>query len=223
MAKTGKVIKKSFFDVKSSLISSKISLYGTTKEEMVGKTVNLDLTRILRGKNLEFKMKVKLDGENLVGEPVSLNLAGAFIRRMMRKGSDYVEDSFITECKDCNVVIKPFLITRNKVSRAVRNLLRTTTRKYLEGYLKARTSKEVFSDIMSNKIQKELSFKLKKVYPLALCEIRVFEITLDKPSESPKEKQHVKEEVKEVREVKEEKKEEVKEEKAEKVKKAKKE
>ena len=211
MAKSVKLIKKTFFDVKSSLVSSKISLYGATKEEMIGKTVNLDLTRILRGKNLEFKMKVKLEGDSLVGEPVSLNLAGAFIRRMMRKGSDYVEDSFVTSCKDGNVIIKPFLITRNKVSRTVRNLLRVNTRKYLEGYLKARTTKEVFSDIMSNKIQKELSFKLKKIYPLALCEIRVFEITNEKVAE-------VKEEIKE-----EPKTEEKKEEKAEKTKKAKKE
>lgn len=210
MVKTGKLIKKGFFDVKSPLISSKISLYGATKEEMVGKTVNLDLTRILRGKNLEFKMKVKLEEGDLIGEPVSLSLAGAFIRRMMRKGSDYVEDSFITACKDCNVTIKPFLITRNKVSRTVRNILRINTRKFLEGYLKARTVKEVFSDIMSSKVQKELSFKLKKIYPLALCEIRVFEITSDKVSENHKE-------------AKEEKKEEVNDAKEEKVKKAKKE
>lgn len=217
MAKTGKLVKKGFFDVKSPLISSKVSLYGASKEEMVGKTVNLDLTRILRGKNLEFKMKVKLEGDSLVGEPVSLNLAGAFIRRMMRKGSDYVEDSFVTACKDGNVVIKPFLITRNKVSRTVRNLLRVNTRKYLEGYLKARTTKEVFSDIMSNKIQKELSFKLKKIYPLALCEIRVFEITLEKASEAAKEK---KEDMRE--EIKEEKKEESKVEEKKEEKKAKK-
>ena len=218
MAKSGKLIKKTFFDVKSSLVSSKISLYGASKEEMVGKTVNLDLTRILRGKNLEFKMKVKLEGDSLVGEPVSLNLAGAFIRRMMRKGSDYVEDSFVTACKDGKVIIKPFLITRNKVSRTVRNLLRVNTRKYLEGYLKARTTKEVFSDIMSNKIQKELSFKLKKIYPLALCEIRVFEITNEKVAEV---KEEIKQEPKS-EEIKEEKKEE-KTEKKEAKKKAKKE
>ena len=29
---------------------------------------------------------------------------------------------------------------------------------------------------MTNKLQKELSFKLKKIYPLALCEIRIFKI-----------------------------------------------
>jgi ribosomal protein S3AE len=39
-----------------------------------------------------------------------------------------------------------------------------------------KTSLELFSDIMVGKIQKELSLKLKKIYPLALCEIRILEI-----------------------------------------------
>jgi len=38
------------------------------------------------------------------------------------------------------------------------------------------TFKEVASEVMANKIQKELSLKLKKIYPLALCEIRVLEL-----------------------------------------------
>ena len=31
-------------------------------------------------------------------------------------------------------------------------------------------------EIMKNRIQKPLSLKLKKIYPLSLCEIRVFKI-----------------------------------------------
>jgi ribosomal protein S3AE len=75
------------------------------------------------------------------------------------------------------------MITRNKVSRAVRNELRKESRKFLEGFVTTRTSKEVFSDLTSNKIQRELSMKLKKIYPLALCEIRVFEMIFEKKIE----------------------------------------
>jgi ribosomal protein S3AE len=95
---------------------------------------------------------------------------------MIRKGSDYIEDSFIVECKDAKATIKPYMITRNKISRAVRAEIRNEVKKYIESYAKARTIKEIMSDIISNKIQKELSLKSKKIYPLALCEIRVFEI-----------------------------------------------
>ena len=66
--------------------------------------------------------------------PEELDLAGSYIRRAMRKGSDYVEDSFIVDCKDAKIQVKPFLITRNKVSRAIRKELRNNAKKYLESY-----------------------------------------------------------------------------------------
>jgi ribosomal protein S3AE len=174
--KAKKAIKKQFFDVKSDLTHSKLSLYGANVEELAGKVLTIDLSRSLRGKNLVLKIRTKLDAGTLVGEPVSLNLAGSYVRRMMRTGVDYVEDSFIVECKDSKVVVKPFMITRNKVPRSVLNSLRVEAKKFIEGFVKARILKEVFSEIMANKIQRELSLKLKKIYPLALCEIRDIEL-----------------------------------------------
>lgn len=174
--KVKKGIKRSFFEVVAPLTSTKIFLYAATKEELAGKVVKLDLTRSLRGKSLELRFRVKNQNGILEGDPIALELMGSFIRRMIRKGIDYVEDSFILETKDAKVIVKPFLITRNKVSRAVRNSLRENTRKNLEAHFKTRSTKELFSEIISNKIQKELSLKLKKIYPLALCEIRWFEI-----------------------------------------------
>ncbi|MBS3089712.1 hypothetical protein J4461_02405 [Candidatus Pacearchaeota archaeon] len=168
--------KKSFFDVNAPITSSKISLYALSPSELNGRIVTLDMTRNLRGKNLEMKLRIQAEGDKLNAEPISIEIMGSYIRRMMRKGSDYVEDSFVTSCKDGQVVAKPFLITRNKVSRSVRNQLRVTAKEYLSGHFTTRTAKELFSEIISNKIQKELSLKLKKIYPLALCEIRIFSL-----------------------------------------------
>lgn len=179
MAKSGKNIKKAFFEVVAPLTSAKVSIYGESAEALVGRVVTLDLTRSLKGKSLELKFRVK-NGENgLIGEPMSLVLAGSYIRRMIRKGIDYVEDSFKSDCKDSKVEAKIFIITRNKVSRAVRNHIRVEARKIVESYLKGRTTKEVFSEITANKIQREMSLKLKKIYPLALCEINSFKLVSD--------------------------------------------
>ena len=134
--KVKKGMKKQFFEVSAPLTASKIMLYAGSAEELEGKTINLDLTRNLRGKNIVLKLKVRNDSGNLVADIVSLRLAGVFIRRMIRKGSDYVEDSFVTECKDGRVVVKPFMITRNKVSKAVRKALRDEAKKYLLDYLR---------------------------------------------------------------------------------------
>ncbi len=176
VSKAKKGIRKKFYEVEVPMISARVSLYGASEEEFDGRAVKLDLTRSLRGRSFELRLKIKWDGKKLIGEPRSLGLIGSYIRRMMRKGVDYVEDSFIAECKDVKLRVKPFLITRNRVSRGVRNALRETARKYLEGHLKTRSSKELFEEIMANKLQKNLSVKLKKIYPLAFCEIRVFEI-----------------------------------------------
>ena len=94
----------------------------------------------------------------------------------MRKGTNYVEDSFDTECKNSGLKIKPFLITRRKVSRAVRKALREKAREELIGYVKDKTSDELFEEVIRNQLQKPLSLKLKKIYPLALCEIRILEV-----------------------------------------------
>jgi len=171
--------KKRFFEVEVPLTASKVHLYSTGIEELDGSIVKLDLTRSLRGKSLEFKLRIKVKGEKLVGEAMSLILVGSYVRRMMRKGSDYVEDSFELDCKDSKLRVKPLFVTRKRVSRGVRKALREFARKHLEGYFKARSEEELFSEIMSNKLQKELSLKLKKIYPLALCEIRHFEIVGD--------------------------------------------
>ena len=168
-----KQAKKQFFDVKAGIISTRVSLYAATAQELVGRVIKLDLTRSLRGKSLEMQMKIKQTGEELEAEPISLELVGSYIRRMIRKGTDYVEDSFQTSCKDAVFIVKPFMITRKKVPRSVRNELRKGARQYIEAHLTTRTAKEVFNEVITGKIQKELSLKLKKIYPLAMCELRV--------------------------------------------------
>ena len=182
-----KGVKKSFYDVEAPMTAVKISLYGGSAEEFEGRVVTLDLTKSLRGRNLELRMRIKNENGKLNATPLSVNLPGSYIRRSMRRGIDYVEDSFMVNCRDAILSIKPFLITRKNVSRAVRNALRFNTRKFIDAYIKIRTTKELFSDIISNKLQRGMALKLKKVYPLAMCEIRLFEVLGDKPLEEIKE------------------------------------
>jgi len=196
--------RKAFYEVRAPLTSSKIMLYGYSPEDLDGQTVKLDLTRSLKGRGFELKLRVVAKDKELTGNPESLELTGSYIRRSMRKGVDYVEDSFSTDCKDYTVRIKPFLITRRRVSRAVLKALRDLAKKNIEAYVKVRDANEIFSDIMSNKFQKALSIKLKKIYPLALCEIRVFR--LEKPLGKEVKKVEKKEE--EIKDKKEDKKDE---------------
>ena len=95
---------------------------------------------------------------------------------------------------NAQIRIKPFLISRRKISRAVRKALREKAREELTNYVKNKTAENLFEEILKNQIQKPLSLKLKKIYPLALCEIRILKIEKDiKPKEEIK-KEKTKEE-----------------------------
>jgi len=187
--KTAKVIikRKKFQEVEIPLIKSQIELIGNSPEELDNKTIKLDLTRQLRGKSIEAVVQIKIENNKPIAHPKKIRLMPYFIKRMMRKRISYIEDSFETPSQESMLIIKPFLITRKRVSRAVRRALRNRCKNWIEDYVAERKDNEIFSDIFFNKMQKTLSFALKKTYPLSLCEIRVLEIKRKlKPEEVPK-------------------------------------
>ncbi len=168
--------KKKFFNVEMPLIGKQTQIQAYEPSELEGRFLKYDLTRMLKGKSMMLTSKVKIENEEAVAFPKKIILMPYFLKRMIRKGTNYVEDSFVTECADAKVIIKPFLITRRKVSRAVRKALRNKAREELINYVKDKTSEELFDEILKNQIQRPLSQKLKKIYPLSLCEIRVLEV-----------------------------------------------
>jgi len=170
------VLKKKSFEVEVPQINFVTSLMAKSESEIIGRTLKIDLTRFLKGRSLEAKLLVVKEGDKLVGKFYALNLFLSYIRMMMRPGISYVEDSFVCSSKDDNRLrIKTFLITRKKVHRSVRNALREQCKELICAAAKDKVSDDLLSDVLIGKFQYELQKKLKKVYPLSLCEIRVFE------------------------------------------------
>lgn len=171
-----KIIKKKFFEVEIPMINEKFEVIGGSINELDNKVIKIDVTRKLKGKGVDLIFKIVVKDGKAVAIPKKLTLLPFFISHMMHKGTSYVEDSITTETKDHIVDIKPFFITRKKVSRAVRRTLRNSAKNWIVDYLKTKSASEIFDEILSNQLQKPLSMKLKRTYPLAICEIRIFEI-----------------------------------------------
>ncbi len=172
--------KKRFFTVEMPLIKRQTQLQGYEAKDLENRYIKYDLTRILKGKSMIMTFKTKLEGEELLTLPKELRLMPYYLKRMVRRGTNYIEDSFSTECENAQIRIKPFLVTRRKVSRAVRKALRNKTKEELIEWAKESDTERLFEDVLKNKIQKELSVKLKKIYPLSLCEIRVIKVEKEK-------------------------------------------
>ena len=168
--------KKKFFDIEIPILKKETQLYGYDLKDLANRTISYDLTRLLKGKSALLYLRITIEGDKATAHPKELRLLPYFIRRMVRKGTDYVEDSFSAESKTDLLTIKPILVTRKKVSRDVKRALREEAKKEIINYVKSIDSDTLFDEILKNKIQKILSLKLKKIYPLSLCEIRTIQI-----------------------------------------------
>jgi ribosomal protein S3AE len=179
--------KKKFWDVEIPLINKTTQLYAFSLKETEGRIIKYDLTRILKGKNALLSAEVKIEGDEAKTVPREIQLLQTFVRKIIRKRTNYIEDSFSLTCKDAELKIKPLLVTRRKVSRAVRKALREKVKSELIVYVKNKDVKTIFEEILKNQLQKSLSLKLKKTYPLSVCEIRVLRVEKRfEPAESKK-------------------------------------
>jgi len=172
--------KKRFFNVEMPLIRRTTQLQAYEVGDLEGRFIKYDLTRIFKGKAMIITLKTKVKDEEVLTFPKELRLLPYYLRRMVRRGTNYVEDSFSTDAKDSIVRIKPFLVTRRKVSRSVRKALRNKAKEELTIWAKELTAENIFEETLKGKIQRELSLKLKKIYPLSLCEIRILKVEKEK-------------------------------------------
>ena len=188
--------RQKFFDVDMPIINRETQLKALEIKELEGREIKYDLTRILKGKSIILKLSVKIKGEKATSTPKEIKVMPYFLKRAVRKGTNYVEDSFSLDCKNAQLRIKPLLVTRRRVSREVKKALRERAKEELIKHVKTKNSEEIFEEVLQNRLQKELSLKLKKIYPLSLCEIRVLKVEKELEGKAP-EKKEVKKEKKE--------------------------
>ncbi len=166
-------IKRKIFEIEIPMLDSSVNAGATNIQELDNKTVKIDLTRQLRGKSIEAVFAISVRDNKAYAHCTRLTLLPFYIRRAMRNRISYVEDSFVCSTKDAPLRIKPFLITRRKVFRSIRKSLRDNCREFIISFCNDKPSEEVFKEMISGRLQKELSVKLKKIYPLSFCEIRI--------------------------------------------------
>jgi len=130
-------------------------------------------------KKSNFKIKFKIRevrGEEAFTDLMGYYLPTTYIKRAVRPGKSIVEDSFKGKTKDnIAVIAKPFLITRAIVSNSVKTSLRKKCREYLIKYLSEMDYKDIMGNLLNDGLQRDLRKILEKIYPLTICQLRVFE------------------------------------------------
>lgn len=173
--------RERIYGVNLNLLNREVTnIFAKEPERFIGKTVTVDLASITKGKLGELKGIIKeFKGDAFFADAKEIKFYDSFIKRFVRRRITKIDDSFLVETKDDKKLrIKPVLITRKRVKGSVETALRKETRKFLSKLSKSLTSDELFKAILVGDVQKKLSKKLKKIYPLSFCEIR--RILIDK-------------------------------------------
>lgn len=170
------MVKEKFYTVYMQALSKGElgDILAKSPEKLVGKSVKVDLSALARGKLGEVTGRIiEIKEDSVFTEPTKIKLYPSYVKRFVRRGVSKIDESFLTDSSDNKKVrVKPTLITRKKVKRSVETALIKETRDFLTKLFASQKVEEIFNGIISGEIQKKLSKKLKKIYPLSFCEIR---------------------------------------------------
>lgn len=147
----------------------------------IGRTLKINLRELSgnpKDQNIYIDLKViAVDGGVMKTTTIGYNLTSAYVKRMVRKNADRVDDSSVFKTKEGKEVILKFLaITRNKVQRSVRTELKRQLKELLEGEMKKGSFDNFVDNLVNQKIQSNFKRKLHKVYPLKEFSVRVLEL-----------------------------------------------
>ena len=165
--------------------------YLTSAEEAKGRPLKInlkDLTGSVRDQNAYISFKiVKWQGTTLETVATGYELTSSFVKRLVRKNCNKLDDYFTFKTKDGKkIVLKSLMLTINKVSRSTRTSLRKQLQKLLNEEISKVTFDTLISNIVGYKIQGPAKKKLGKIYPLKEVAIRkIFILSEEKIGEEP--------------------------------------
>ncbi|MBS3149286.1 hypothetical protein J4455_01150 [Candidatus Woesearchaeota archaeon] len=135
------------------------------------------LTNDPKNQNIKIIFSVnKIENDIAYSELIRYELVQAFIRRVVRRDRNKIDDSFIAETKDnLKVRIKPIVMTKNQTKGIIVTKIRKEIRDNLLKNIKTLDLKELFMNTINHSLQNSLRESIKKIYPIASCEVRILE------------------------------------------------
>ena len=184
-----KIVKKKWLPIMASKFFDSELLgesYVVGPEQLLARTVAANLanpTGDIRQQSVTLKFVVNsLNGEAGVADVIGYEMASSAIRRIVRRGSDRLDESLICETSDGRKVrIKPMMITKAMTNSAVHRLLRKVLVSSLAKLVRNHTFESLINDVITSKLQMAVKGELKKIYPLKAVEITALKLLQGEP------------------------------------------
>jgi len=175
-----KVVKKKWLPITATKFFNSEMLgecYLPSADLLIGRTVSANLANLtgdIRQQSVTLKFLVStIEGETGIADVIGYSMASSAIRRLVRRGSDRLDESFICESSDGQKIqIKPMLITKTITNSAVHRALRKAMVSNVVKLVKKHTFNSLINEIITSKFQMAVKAELKKIYPLKGVEIK---------------------------------------------------
>ena len=151
--------------------------YTADPQKVVGKVVKVNLMNLTgdpkkQSFNARFKV-TKSEDTGAEADFIGYTMASSQVKRIVRRSTNKIEDSFVIKTKDnASVRIKPLMVTRNATNNSVLTAIRKKSKEFITERSKAVDYTALVSEILAGKLQKDLRMSLKKIYPTNVVEIR---------------------------------------------------
>jgi len=152
----------------------------TEAELMLDRSISMNLMNLTNNpKNQNINLRFKIErvlGSKGMAFPTNYEMISSTIKRLVRRKKDKIDDSFVCTTADgIKVRVKSLILTRYQTKHSVDTLLRKSAREFLTAAVAGSNYFTFFLDIINFRVQRALKDYLKKKYPVAICEIRIFE------------------------------------------------
>lgn len=146
-------------------------------QDLLGKVLRVNLMSLTnepKSQYITLYFKVKnVTNNGCSAEIIDYKINNAHIKRLTRKTSNKLEDSFLVKSKDgVSFKIKPLILTKYKSNKSALTALRLKAREFVTDFFSRTDSSQVFSSIIYNKLQMELKKNIRKIFPVAICEVK---------------------------------------------------
>lgn len=200
--KQAKVAKKLWYPILATPLFNNCVIGETlvdAPEKMLGKVIPanlMGLTGDIKKQNSVLKFKVnRIENRQGLTEVIGFEIQSASIRRLVRRGKNKIDQSFVFQTSDGKkVAIKVLMITNFLAKLSVLSSLRNKNELLLKEYVPKLDYDHLIEEVVMHKLQSNIKKILHKIYPLRIYEIR--HINLIKEL-APGEKEALMQEIKE--------------------------
>ena len=145
--------------------------------DLVGKTLKMNLsmfTNDMKKQNIIASFRVnKVEDKKGLTELIGYSLGLAYLKRLVRRRRDKVDDSFLAKDKEGKFVrVKTVAMTNSKTYDSVSSAIRLSLRAKVRKSLKEMSFEEFVNALINVRLQREWKNSLGKIYPLKFLEVR---------------------------------------------------